>query len=199
MQRLKTWVESSLITWAAKYSDKKAFSNKTACAKCCATSYVHMYVDHRNLRSRTSMSAQVLQIFWGKEHLEKNRLIFTLDKVIDLKGTIFCGLQNVSSLHKIGWRPAEKNSPVFFKMRVLYLDFYDVCMYVDVHRKDEEGNFFRLFVFLQISVSKRLLCCSAHSLDNPWNVRFFSCFCNQVCQIFLGKKYQNGKNIPNYH
>jgi hypothetical protein len=35
------------------------------------------------------MSAQVLQIFLGKEHLEKNRLIFTLDKVIYFKGTIF--------------------------------------------------------------------------------------------------------------
>jgi hypothetical protein len=33
--------------------------------------------------------AQVLQIFLGKEHLVKNRLISTLDKVIYFKGTIF--------------------------------------------------------------------------------------------------------------
>jgi hypothetical protein len=44
---------------------------------------------HRNLRTRTSMLAQVLQKFLGKEHLVKNRLIFTLDKVIYFKGTIF--------------------------------------------------------------------------------------------------------------
>jgi hypothetical protein len=44
---------------------------------------------HRNLRSRTSILAQVLQIFFGKEHLEKNWLISTLDKVVYFKGTIF--------------------------------------------------------------------------------------------------------------
>jgi hypothetical protein len=38
---------------------------------------------------RTSMLAQVLQIFLGKEHLVKNWLISTLDKVIYFKGTIF--------------------------------------------------------------------------------------------------------------
>jgi hypothetical protein len=57
------------------------------------------------------MLAQVLKIFLGKEHLVKNRLISTLDKVIYFKGTIFCGLQNISSLHKIGWRSAEKILP----------------------------------------------------------------------------------------
>jgi hypothetical protein len=35
------------------------------------------------------MVAQVLQIFLGKEHLVKNQLISTLDKVIYFKGTIF--------------------------------------------------------------------------------------------------------------
>jgi hypothetical protein len=44
---------------------------------------------HRNLRSRKSMLAQVLQIFLGKEHLVKNWLISTLDKVIYIKVTIF--------------------------------------------------------------------------------------------------------------
>jgi hypothetical protein len=33
--------------------------------------------------------AQILQIFLGKEHLVKNWLIYTLDKVIYFKGTIF--------------------------------------------------------------------------------------------------------------
>jgi hypothetical protein len=69
----------------------------------------HGHSKHRNLRTRTSMSAQVLQIFFRKEHLVKNRLISTLDKVIYFKRTIFCGLQNLSSLHKIGWKSAEKN------------------------------------------------------------------------------------------
>jgi hypothetical protein len=32
------------------------------------------------------MLAHILQIFWGKEHLVKNRLISTLDKVIYFKG-----------------------------------------------------------------------------------------------------------------
>jgi hypothetical protein len=35
------------------------------------------------------MLAQALQIFLGKEHLVKNWLISTLDKVIYFKGTIF--------------------------------------------------------------------------------------------------------------
>jgi hypothetical protein len=46
---------------------------------------------HRNLRSRTSMPAQVLQIFLGKDHLVKNLLISTLDKVIYYKGTFLQG------------------------------------------------------------------------------------------------------------
>jgi hypothetical protein len=65
------------------------------------------------------MLAQVLQIFLGKEHLVKNLPIFTLDKVIYFKRKLFfCGLQNLSSLHK-----QLKNCP-FFNMRVLDLDFY---------------------------------------------------------------------------
>jgi hypothetical protein len=31
--------------------------------------------------------------------------------------------QNLSSLHKIGWRSAEKKLPVFLNMRILDLDF----------------------------------------------------------------------------
>jgi hypothetical protein len=37
------------------------------------------------------MLAQGLQIFFGNEHLVKNWLISTLDKVIYFKGTIFQG------------------------------------------------------------------------------------------------------------
>jgi hypothetical protein len=39
-------------------------------------------LSRRNLNNRTRMFAPDLQIFWGKEHLVKNRLICTLDKVI---------------------------------------------------------------------------------------------------------------------
>jgi hypothetical protein len=54
-----------------------------------------------------------LQIFMGKEHLVKNWLIYTPDKEIYFKGTFFSGLQNHSSLHKIGCRSAENISPFF--------------------------------------------------------------------------------------
>jgi hypothetical protein len=54
------------------------------------------------------MSAQVLQIFLGKEHLVKNWLITTLDKVIYYKGTFLQGSTKPLKPHKIGWRPAEK-------------------------------------------------------------------------------------------
>jgi hypothetical protein len=45
-------------------------------------------LQHRNLRTRTSMLAQVLQIFLWNEHLVKNLLISTLAKVIYFKETI---------------------------------------------------------------------------------------------------------------
>jgi hypothetical protein len=86
---------------------------------------IHYHIDyvrkpfsfhHRNLRSKTSMLAQVLQIVLGKEHLVKNRLISILDKVIYFKEQCFSGLQNLSSLHKIGWRSAEKKFYLFSNM-----------------------------------------------------------------------------------
>jgi hypothetical protein len=46
----------------------------------CKESFSH--IDHRNLRTRKSVLALVLQIFFGKEDLVKNWLIFTPDKVI---------------------------------------------------------------------------------------------------------------------
>jgi hypothetical protein len=55
------------------------------------------------------MLALVLQIFLGKEHVVKNRLISTLDNVS--KELFFRGVQNLSSLHKIRWRSAEKIPP----------------------------------------------------------------------------------------
>jgi hypothetical protein len=63
------------------------------------------------------MLAQVLQIFFGKEHLVKkladlpNRLGNLLQRNI-----FFSGLQNLSSLHKIGWRSAEKKFSLFSNM-----------------------------------------------------------------------------------
>jgi hypothetical protein len=60
---------------------------------------------------------------FGQKNLVKSLLISTLDKIIYYIGTIF--LQSTKSLFtsKIRWRPAEKNSPIFFNMRVLDLDF----------------------------------------------------------------------------
>jgi hypothetical protein len=50
----------------------------------------------------------LLQTFWAKKTLVKSLLISALDKVGNLQHwNIFTGL------NKIGWRPAEKNSPVF--------------------------------------------------------------------------------------
>jgi hypothetical protein len=46
---------------------------------------------HRNLRAGTSVLAQVLQIFFGTEHLVNNWPISTLDKVIYYKGTFLQG------------------------------------------------------------------------------------------------------------
>jgi hypothetical protein len=52
--------------------------------------------------------------FWGKIIcIFKNRLISTLDEVIYFKGTIFQGYTKCLSLHKIGWRSAEKMSHFF--------------------------------------------------------------------------------------
>jgi hypothetical protein len=68
------------------------------------------------------MLAQVLQIFLGKEHLVENWLISTLDKVIYFKGTFLQGFTR-PLLRKIGRRPAEKNSSIFFNMRLLDLRF----------------------------------------------------------------------------
>jgi hypothetical protein len=67
----------------------------------------------------------LLQTFWAKKKHVKSLLISNLDKVNLLHWKHFYrALQNLSSLHKIGLRPAEKKSPVFFNMRVLDLDFY---------------------------------------------------------------------------
>jgi hypothetical protein len=64
------------------------------------------------------MLAQVLQIFLGKEHLVKNWLISTLDKVIHFKGHNFSAVYK-TSLHftKQGGDQLKKISP-FFSTRV---------------------------------------------------------------------------------
>jgi hypothetical protein len=51
----------------------------------------------------------------GKEHLVKNRLIFTLDNVNYSKETIFQEFTYRTShhSHKIGWRSVEKNDSLF--------------------------------------------------------------------------------------
>jgi hypothetical protein len=60
--------------------------------------------------------AQVLQTFWAKKpckksadlHPRQGNLLHTLEH-------FYRAQQNLSSLHKIGWRSAEKNLPVFFQ------------------------------------------------------------------------------------
>jgi hypothetical protein len=52
------------------------------------------------------MSAQVLQIFFGKEHLVKSGLISTLDKVIYFKRNLFQG-GATKPLFLSGWRSDE--------------------------------------------------------------------------------------------
>jgi hypothetical protein len=61
------------------------------------------------------MFAQVLKIFFGKEHLVKNRLISTLDKAIYFKGTIFQGSTKPRTSQK--WLEiAEKKLSLFSNM-----------------------------------------------------------------------------------
>jgi hypothetical protein len=77
---------------------------------------------HRNLRSRTSMLAQVLQIFGGKEHLVKNLLISTLDKLIYYQGTFLQGSAKPLFTTQNRLETSLKMS-VFFNMRLLNLRF----------------------------------------------------------------------------
>jgi hypothetical protein len=74
----------------------------------------------------------LLQTFWARKTLVKSLLISTLDKVIYYNGTFLQGTTKPLFTSQIGWRPAEKNLPVFFNMRVLDLDFYvlDLDFYV---------------------------------------------------------------------
>jgi hypothetical protein len=58
------------------------------------------------------MFVRVLKKFLAK-NLVKNQLISALYKVVYLKELFFSGLEKLSSLHKIGWRSAEKISPFF--------------------------------------------------------------------------------------
>jgi hypothetical protein len=63
---------------------------------------------------RTSMFALVLLKFLDKEHLVKCRLSCNLIKIIFTSQEHFKGVyihKDLSSLHKIGWRSAERISP----------------------------------------------------------------------------------------
>jgi hypothetical protein len=85
--------------------------------------------NHRNLSTRTRMFELLLQTLLAKNPCKKSADVHPRQGNL-LHWNIFTGLyKNLSSLHKIGWRPAEKNSPVFFNMRVLDLDFYDKNTY----------------------------------------------------------------------
>jgi hypothetical protein len=78
--------------------------------------------------------------FLGKEHLVNNRLISTLDKVIYLKGRIFSKVYE-TSLHKIGWRPADKKIARSFNMCVLGLKFlWWLCLWWKASPKREKRS-----------------------------------------------------------
>jgi hypothetical protein len=49
----------------------------------------------------------------GEKNLVKSLLISTVYKVIYFIGTFYRAQQNLSSLHKIGWRSAEKIAHIF--------------------------------------------------------------------------------------
>jgi hypothetical protein len=70
--------------------------------------------NHRNLCTRTSMFALVLQKFGGKDHLVKNQLISALDKVIYFKGTFFQGFTYKTSIHFKNFLPFS-NMPLLWK------------------------------------------------------------------------------------
>jgi hypothetical protein len=59
--------------------------------------------------------------------------------------------ENLSSLHKIGWRPAEKKLPVFFNMRALDLDFYDSNKLVRGRNPTEKTESTYLHTFHDVS------------------------------------------------
>jgi hypothetical protein len=55
----------------------------------------------------------------GQINLVNSLLIYTLDKVIYYIGTFYRVQQNLSLLHKIGWRSAEKTAVCFFNKLLL--------------------------------------------------------------------------------
>jgi hypothetical protein len=60
------------------------------------------------------MLVQILQIFWGKEHLVKNWLLSTLDRVIYYKGTFLQGSTKPLFTTQNRLETSWKNLPVFF-------------------------------------------------------------------------------------
>jgi hypothetical protein len=60
------------------------------------------------------MLAQVLQIFfWGRTPCKKWADLHPRQGNLLQRNNFSAGLQNLSSLHKIGWRSAEKNLCLF--------------------------------------------------------------------------------------
>jgi hypothetical protein len=83
----RTWMATCPSKRWKRHMDGASFHLGT----CFVKAAISIGLAHRNLRSKTSMLAQVLQIFWGKEHLVKNRVISTLDKIIYYIGTFLQG------------------------------------------------------------------------------------------------------------
>jgi hypothetical protein len=81
---------------------------------------------HRNLRSRicTYVGTGLANILGERTPCKKLADLHPRQgNLLQRNNFSVVYVQNLSSLHKIGWRPAEKFPP-FFNMRVLYLDFY---------------------------------------------------------------------------
>jgi hypothetical protein len=72
---------------------------------------------HRNLSTRTHIFELLLQTFWAKKNPCKKSADLHPRQGNLLHWNIFTGLNETSLLQVIGWRPAEKKSPVFFNMR----------------------------------------------------------------------------------
>jgi hypothetical protein len=68
----------------------------------------------------------LLQTFWAKKKpCKKSADHHPRQGNLLQWNIVYRAEQNLTSRHKIGWRPAERNLPIFFNMRVLDQDFYD--------------------------------------------------------------------------
>jgi hypothetical protein len=120
---------------------------------------------HRNLRSRTRMLAQVLQIFFGERTPCKNRPISTLDKVIYFKRTIF--LQSRNPLFTSQNR-AETSGNFFFQHASSRFKI-SMVRAPNQNRFSRENSFFRLHsnVNSALVIQTPLFVASSVVLINP--------------------------------